>query len=268
MDQREDDLNEAEKLESMAEGLSGKLKEDLLLEAAALREKHQPPPEMVALASVSAATREADLAEADRISTMAATLRPGAARTAMEAEAAALRAKWPDFPDDSEGQLRRISAFLLGRGLMKEDTIPARAILALVFDLESKVATSSNAPKNCHGCGLPQMDSGPAPVNSLLISAIKTFETDANFRKQVTTGIVEPGQMTHPWIPGSQPHKGPNSSTSPWALPALAHMIRGERAAAAEVGPHLRAALKERGLSVPTPGAPTSAPGSARLLAN
>src|ERR1700689_2765909 len=98
--QKRDDLEEAARLTEAAKSLSGALREGLEMEAAELRAKWTAPAELIALGAVSAGTRESDLAEAERLESVASTLRPGAGRKAVEAEAEALREKWPDFSDD------------------------------------------------------------------------------------------------------------------------------------------------------------------------
>jgi hypothetical protein len=207
---------------------------------------------MVALGKVSATTRESDLAEADRLSAVASSLRAGSAsRAAVESEASALRAKWPDFSDDAEGQVMRLGAFLLSRGLAREDVVPARAIIAHISTLEAAQAQAPAAGGSCHGCGLPQGQSGPTPINTFLMEAVKSFETDANFRDQVKSGEIKPGQQSHPWIPGSAPHRGPGIGPSPWALSTLATMVRNDPHAIKLVGPQLRSAFRDRGLAIP-----------------
>lgn len=249
---RDDDLAEAARIEALLPTLSGKLRDDLEEEARALRAAHGPPPETVALAIASASAREADLAEADRLEAVAQTLRPGPARQAVEDEAAALRARWPDFPDDVEGQVRRLAVYLLGRGVAAP--VPARAAVELIAGLDAELAEARAASGHpCPGCGLPQPKAGSAPLNAYLVGAVETFEVDGGFREQVLTGQVQPGQSTHPWVPRAEPHRGPNPSPSPWALPTLSTQLRAEPRAAAKAGPRLRAALAERGLALPAP---------------
>ena len=251
-DQRRDDLEEADRLMSAAQSISGKLRDELEAEATALRGKWQAPPEMLSLAETSMGVRESDLAEADRLSAVAETLRKGPGRSAVEAEAAALRAKWPDFSDDPEGQIMRLGAYLLARGISHPDMVPARAILSRLVALEAEVKRTPTSV-SCHGCGLPISNSGPPVVNTALVSAVKHFEVDPAFRTQVVSGQVHPGQSTSPWIPGSPPHRGPGVGKSPCELPLLAQMIRHDPNALSAVGPKLRQAFYERGLSIDPP---------------
>jgi len=248
--QKRDDLEEADRLTTAAASLTGSLRDELMAEAAELRARWQPTQDQVVLAEVSAGTRESDLAEADKLSAVAASLRQGSqARAAVEAEASALRAKWPDFTDDAEGQVRRLGAYLLARGCMHEGMVPARAILDRLAKLEAEA--QDQGPRSCHGCGLPQQQrSGPPPVNTFLMAAIKFFETDGNFREQVKSGQVKAGESTHPWIPTAAPHRGPQPGPSPWALAVLATMIKNDPHALAALGPQLRATFRDRGISI------------------
>jgi hypothetical protein len=273
-EERQSDLEEAGKLDKVAEGLAegSEARREVEAEAAAYRRKWEAPAELVVLAEVGAETREADLKEADRLTSMASTLRQGsAARSAVEADAAALRAKWPEFMDDSDGQVKRLTSFLLTRGMASPNMVPARVVLAHVTALESELAEVkarlATARRPCHACGLPPHDSTPVP-NAFLIEAVRYFEKDAAFREQVKSGQVAPGQSTHPWIPRSEPHKGPLPGTSPWALATLATMVRNDSAALSEVGPLLRAAFRERNVSVPEAPTTTAGAGAPRLGAH
>jgi hypothetical protein len=250
--QKRDDLEEAARLEEAAQTVPERLRPDLLAEATALRARWTAPAEMVALATVSSDLREADLAEADRIERMATSLKAGSAgRAALEAEVEALRAKWPDFDDSPEGQVQRIGAYLLSRKIAHSDTVPARAVLARVAELEATVKKLSDAPRNCHACGIPHRAVGEAAVNSFLVSAVEFFEKDDDFRDQVLSGQVQAGKLTHPWQQASPPHRGPNATKSPWAIADLAQMLRYDAYAAQRIGPKLREVLKKRGILLP-----------------
>jgi hypothetical protein len=263
--QRTEDLDEADQLEATAADLKAKgkndLAEELTTDAAKLRAKWPALAEATATAEAGN-TREADLTEASEIDAMAAKLRAGSAgRKALEADAAALRAKWPEFTDDPDGQVKRLVSALTTRGLLPPGAfldngrtvgglVPARAILELLTKAES-TRDAPAAPRTCGGCGLPTGPSGPPTVNTFLLNAVKQFETDPEFREQVKTGSVKPGQSTHPWTNNGQNHKGPNDGKSPWAISTLATMIRNDVDAIRVVGPKLRAEFKERGLTIP-----------------
>lgn len=264
--QRREDLEEADRLSAAADSLKGSLSDDLRREAAELRAKWQPVKELVALAEVSAGARESDLAEADRLSAVAASLRPGSSsRAAVEEEVDALRAKWPDFQDDESGQVRRLGAYLLARGLAGPDVVPARAILDRIAELEERLASKDKAPINCHGCGLPIPNAGPRIVNTSLIAAIKQFEIDADFREQVMSGQIKPGQSPSPWVPTAAPHRGPHNSESPCKLSNLILMIQGDKDAAPEIGPKLSAVLKDRNVHIQSAPKKSAKNGHAQL---
>jgi hypothetical protein len=247
--QKREDLEEAARLEEAAQTMPERLRPDLLAEAEALRARWTAPSEMVALATVSSDLRETDLAEADRIERMAASLKAGSAgRAALEAEVKALRAKWPDFDDSPEGQVLRLGAYLLSRKIARPDTVPARAVLDRIAELEAIVKKMQGTPRDCHACGIPYRAVGEATVNSFLVSAVEFFEKDDDFRDQVLSGQVQAGRLTHPWQHGSPPQRGPNATKSPWALADLAQMLRHDAYAAQKVGPKLREVLKKRGI--------------------
>lgn len=259
-EQKNSDLEEADKLDAAAMSLTGPAREEVESEAAALRARWQAAPHRVALAAASADGREADLAEADRLSAVAVTLRAGGAgRAAVEADAAALRAKWPDFTDDCDGQVQRLASHLLAHGFPDIlSQVPARVAVQQLIELEGiaaeveslrEIVAAAGGP--CAACGLPRPEVGPGPVNSFVLEAVRRFESDSDFRTQVLSGSVKSGQLTHPWIPGAVPHKGPGEGVSPWAMPGLANAIRNDARVAAEVGPQLRAALAARGLALP-----------------
>src|SRR6202000_1876386 len=138
-DQKREDLEEADRLKTLADGMEdGDIKTMMLKDADELRSKWTASPEMLALAHVSVSARETDLIEADKLEKMASSLRAGSSsRNALEKEASALRAKWPASADAAEGQVQRIGSYLMSKGLMPTaDTVPARAILARIAELE------------------------------------------------------------------------------------------------------------------------------------
>ena len=260
-DQRREDMEEADRLTEAAASMKGQVRDELLAEAAQLRAKWYAPKELVALAEVSASTRESDLEEADRLSAVASGLRAGSAsRAAVESEAAALRAKWPDFSDDDDGQIRRIQAYLISRGLANQDVAPARSVIARLVDLEAQVARISKVSPTCFACGVTQPGLGTETVNTSLLSAVKHFEIDEKFRMQVLSGQVQPGESTSPWAPGSPPHRGPGPCKSPCDIATLSIMVRQDPNALGVLGPKLKAAMEERGHRMP------SAPKSNALL--